>query len=206
MNVFEPVVKALFLGLSTGLSCLGTCMPVLAPLMAGEERRSWHGKLLPFLMFTFGRLAAYLVVGLAAGWAGGTLEGHLPRGIAGASFLGLGALLIVFGLKGGFPNLGLCRKFGSRIDGAQTPFFFGLLMGLNLCPPFLAAFGDVFVSGRVLYGLVFFLVFFVVTTLFLLPTLLFGCLGSVPAARTIAQFAALIVGGLYVVQGLVVIL
>ena len=75
-------------------------------------------------------------------------------------------------------------------------------MGFNLCPPFLLAFTDVFVSGEIYYGLAFFLVFFLVTSLFLLPLIFLGYLSALPSLRQVAQLAALIISVIYLFLGL----
>ncbi len=200
--MLEPVVKAFLLGLSTGAVCLGYCAPVFLPMMLAEERRSFRSKLAPFLQFVGGRFVAYLVFGLLVGWAGERFRSKSPDLIIGLSFLGLAVLLVLYGLLGSFPSLGLCRALSPLWKKVKAPFFFGIFMGFNLCPPFLAAFADVFVAGRVSYGLVFFFVFFIVTSLFLTPFLLVGYLATSATLRTIARFAALLMGVLFLFFGL----
>ncbi len=194
--------KALLLGLATGLFCLGTCAPVLAPLMLGEERKGLWPLLLPFLQFSLGRLLAYAVVGAVAGWAGAGAAPVLTPRRVGASFLALAALMLLYGLKGGFPGWRLCRLAAPLLARLRAPFWFGLLLGFNACPPFLAAMADVFLHGHVAYGLAFFLVFFLVTTLFLLPLVLLGRLSRYLSLRAVGQWAAVIVGVFYLLAGL----
>ena len=202
MTILEPAARAFFLGLSTGVLCIGTCAPALAPFLIGRERRSFREKLAPFLQFVFGRFVAYVLFGAALAWIGG-LPGKPPLPVLiGVSYIGLSILMLLFGLTGGFPGLKLCRLFSPLTNKPAMPLLIGLLMGFNVCPPFVAAAVDVLISGRVLYGVVFFVVFFFVTTLFLLPSVFLGYLGSNPAARTIAQLAALIVGAIYLFMGL----
>jgi len=201
--MFEPVLKALLLGLSTGAVCLGYCAPVFLPLMLAEERKPFRAKLMPFLQFIAGRFIAYLVFGLIVGWAGARFGSKSSDLVIGLSFLGLAVLMVLYGLQGGFPNLSLCKALSPFWQKARAPFLFGMLMGLNFCPPFLAAFADVFVAGRIWYGLVFFFVFFLVTSVFLVPYLFVGYLSSSATLRTIARFAALITGVLFLFFGLV---
>lgn len=61
---------------------------------------------------------------------------------------------------------------------------------------------DVFLHGRIAYGLAFFLVFFLVTTLFLLPLVLLGRLSRTLSLRAVGQWAAVIVGVFYLLAGL----
>ena len=75
-------------------------------------------------------------------------------------------------------------------------------MGFKLCSPFLLAFTDVFVSGEIYYGLTFFLVFFLVTSLFLFPLIFLGYLSALPSLRQVAQLAAIIISVIYLFLGL----
>lgn len=135
--------KALLLALATGLFCLGTCAPVLAPLMLGEERKGPWPLLLPFLQFSLGRLLAYAVVGAVAGWAGAGAAPVLTPRRVGASFLALAALMLLYGLKGGFPGWRLCRLAAPllarlRAVGQWAAVIVGvfyLLAGLRLLIP-----------------------------------------------------------------------
>jgi len=203
MSVFDAAVRALVLGLSTGLLCLGSCAPVLLPVLLAEEKKGAAARWAPFLQFVAGRLAAYLLVGLAAGTAGGLLRGRFPPGLAGIPYLGIGLMMIVYGLVRGFPGLAFCRRLGPVLGRARPPLVLGLFVGFNLCPPFLAALADVVAAGRPGYGLVFFAVFFLVTSLFLLPLAGAGGLARDPVLRAIAQLAAIIAGFFYLILGVI---
>ncbi len=200
--MLAAVGKSFLLALATGLFCLGTCAPVLAPMMLGEERKGFRMKLLPFLQFSLGRLLAYAGIGILAGWAGRSASATLSPLWIGLSFTGLSLLMILYGLKGGFPHWRLCQAVAPFLIRIRTPFWFGLLLGFNICPPFLAAMADVFLHGRIVYGLVFFLVFFLVTTLILLPLVFLGYFAAFFSLRSVAQLAAIIIGVFYLIIGL----
>ena len=200
--MLEPIIKAFLLGLSTGALCLGYCSPVFVPLMLAEQREGFYRKLIPFLQFTLGRFTAYMTFGLMVGWMGSLVVEKVPRLFIGLSFIGLAILMFLYGLKGGFPNLQLCRVISPLLRRIKIPFAFGLFMGFNLCPPFLLAFTDVFVTGEVYYGLAFFLVFFLVTSVFLFPLIFLGYLSVLPSLRQVAQLAALIISVIYLFLGL----
>ena len=125
----------------------------------------------------------------------------IPDLLIGFSFIGLAILMFLYGLKGGFPSLQLCQVISPVLGKIKIPFILGLFMGFNLCPPFLLAFTDVFVSGEIYYGLTFFLVFFLVTSLFLLPLIFLGYLSAFYPMRKVAQLAALIIGIIYLLLG-----
>lgn len=198
----DAIARALLLGLSTGAFCVASCAPVFVPLMLAEERRQMPAKFLPFLQFSLGRLLAYAMVGVLAGWLGRGTAVRVPSTLAGISLLGLASLMIIYGLQGGFPQWRMCRILAPAMSRVKTPFLLGVFLGVNLCPPFLVALADVYLNGRIGYGLVFFLVFFLVTTLFLLPFTLLGYLAKFPSLRTVAQLAAVVVGVLYLLLGL----
>ena len=133
---------------------------------------------------------------------GSIMAEEVPPFLIGFSFIGLAILMFLYGLKGGFPNLQLCQVISPMLRKIKIPFIFGLFMGLHLCPPFLLAFADVFVSGEIYYGVTFFLVFFVVTSLFLFPLIFLGYLSAFSHLRKVAQLAALIIGTIYLLLGL----
>jgi sulfite exporter TauE/SafE len=203
--MIAAAARAALLGLSTGLFCMASCAPVFVPLMLAEERGTAARRLLPFLQFSLGRFIAYTAVGLVAGILGGGIA-RMPRGAAGASFAGLGLLMLLYGLVRGFPQWRPCRAAAPALERARAPFLLGLLLGVNLCPPFIVALSDVLVSGTAAYGIAFFSVFFLVTTLFLLPFLFLGRLAKVEAIRTVARLAAAIVGAVYLYMGLGILL
>lgn len=192
--------KALALGLSTGLFCTGFCLPLLGPVVlsqAGGVRRSL-GRVALFLA---GRLVAYLLFGTLFGLAGGTL-GRLV-GVKSwllPSLYGLlGLSLIGYGLVQSFPHVGFCRAFAPRFSSGWYVAALGFLAGINLCPPFLLAVTTVLDVGGALRGALFFLVFFLATSVYLAPMLLAGLAGRLAAVRFGARIAAVVAGGYFIV-------
>ena len=68
------IVRALSLGFSTGVFCLGFCYPILGPLLL-SRRESTGGYARSLTLFLAGRLAAYLLFGLITGMVGGSMSG-----------------------------------------------------------------------------------------------------------------------------------
>jgi sulfite exporter TauE/SafE len=200
--MWAAALKAALLGLSTGVLCLGYCAPALAPILMGHEQRRWHERMRPLLWFLVGRFLAYAVTGVLAGWAGRFLVSHISSTLAGAVYLAIAALLILYSLMQKFPGLSLCHYFYSSRGGQMGYFVLGLLLGFNLCPPFLAALADVLVAGSVWYGLVFFLSFFIITSLFFLPLLLLTTISFKPEIRQIGRMAAFLSGVVYGLMGI----
>jgi sulfite exporter TauE/SafE len=194
--------KAGLLGLSTGLMCMATCAPALIPILTGTESSIEKNKYQLFSNFLCGRLIAYLFVGISASLVGQILMPRFSTRLIGITFICLSIMLILFALVNGFPHLNFCKVIASRWPERQVPLFAGLLLGLNPCPPFIAGITDVMVNGHVVYGLLFFLTFFITTSLFLIPFVLFRFLARYGDIRKIGQLSALLSGMIYMVMGL----
>lgn len=194
--------KALLLGLSTGPFCLGYCLPVLFPLACAGGTSALLSRLRMLGQFSLGRLFAYLAFGALAGYMGGRLEHPLVTDVSGCGLVALSLIMIVYGLLTGFPKLGLCARLGRFLPVRYLPLGLGFLTGLNVCPPFLMAVGYVFTLGQVLGGITFFALYFLITTLWLLPVALVGAAARIEKVRWLAQLSALAAGVLFLWMGL----
>ena len=202
----KALVEPALLGFSSGLVCLASCGPVLLPALAAAGA-GWRDTGLLLGAFLAGRLAGYLGFATLA-WAAG-LALPLPAPMNGAVFavvhLGLAAALVLFAVLPRAPRAAPCsqapatarRAALARRLGVVGPAAMGLLSGLNLCPPFIAA--DVRVAeGRSLPGaLGFFLLFFVGTAIWFLPFLGVAGLRRFAAVRTVAVLTAIVVAAFY---------
>lgn len=196
------LAKALLLGLSTGPFCLGYCLPVLFPLACAGGKSALPGRLRMLGEFSLGRMVAYLLFGALAGWLGGRMEHPLLASISAWGLVVLSVLLIAYGLVTGFPKLGLCSRLKPLLPFRYLPLGLGFLTGLNVCPPFLMATAYVFTMGRVWSGIAFFAIYFLTTTLWLLPILFAGAAARVEQVRWLAQLSALTAGLLFLWMGL----
>lgn len=202
-------MQPFLLGLASGATCLAYCAPVLVPLMLGEARGIARSLFL-LAQFLGGRLAGYLLFGFAA-WATGRLApaGAPHRGLAfGIAYAALAVLLLVYGVLrpptvcAGEPR-GI-RALLSRWPAA-LPAGLGFLTGVNLCPPFLLAFAGAADSPSVWGSLLFFLLFFVGTSVFMVPLSLAGGLRRFQAVRIVGRLAAVCVGLYYLYVGVLLI-
>lgn len=194
------ILKALALGFSTGIFCLGYCYPLLAPLMLSREEPSFRKTALSLALFLSGRLAAYLLFG--------TLVGLLGRLVTDISlfrtlilpllFLLLGVLLVLYGVFKNLPTWRLCLIAGACFEKRELLFLFGFLAGLNLCPPFLLALSFAVSLAQIWKSLLFFLFFFLATSVFLLPFLLSSLLSRFNTVRRAARIVAVISGAWFV--------
>jgi sulfite exporter TauE/SafE len=85
------------------------------------------------------------------------------------------------------------------------PALLGLLTGLSLCPPFIAALAGATGQTSLVSSLLFFISFFIATSLYLLPLPFAGLLGRFQEIRITARLAAGIVGCYYLYRGLIMI-
>lgn len=200
------VEKALLLGLSTGPYCLGFCLPVLFPLTCAGGRTQLRQRVRILAEFSLGRLLAYLAFGALTGFLGQRLTAPHAARIAGGAILGLALLLLGFGLMNTFPRLGLCQRLQRRLPRRRFPALLGLFTGLNACPPFLLAVTYVFTLGRVGGGLAFFAIYFMVTSLFMIPMLFVGHAAKYVQVRWVAQFASILAGVVFGWMGILLLL
>jgi len=206
------VLEGFALGLASGPACVVTCTPVLGPWLVAERggpAAPWR----PLAEFLIGRLIAYGLFAVAAWWLARALseETIFRAWIFGLANTALGVVLIPYGLRR-TPDraAGHCGhhrdgRLGARL--AQTiptrmPLLLGFFLGLNLCPPFLLATTAAAQTESLGGSLLFFFLFFLGTSLWLLPFPLFGALGRVPSLAVIARFSAAIVGLYYAYLGI----
>jgi sulfite exporter TauE/SafE len=189
--------KALALGLSTGLFCAGFCVPLVGPLVLGDERGRSAARIGLFLL---GRLVAYLLFGLVFGLAGHALGRIWAVKTVAVPVLYalLGLLMVGYGLVRSFPHLGLCRVLDPRVKSDWYLAVVGFLAGINLCPPFLLAVTTVMDAGGALQGIVFFFVFFLATSVYLVPLLFAGLLNRFGSVRFAARVASVVAGAYFV--------
>lgn len=194
----QLAAKALLLGLSTGLFCVGFCVPLLGPVMLSREKPGLRDSAASVGLFLAGRLAAYLLFGLVFGALGGVLSRvwSVKTVFVPVVYAVLGILMIVYGLIQNFPHIGLCRALSPRFQSRWYLALLGFLAGINICPPFLLAVTAVLDVGGALPGMLFFLVFFVATSVYLLPLLFSGLVSRFREVR-IAARAVAVIAGLY---------
>lgn len=182
------ILEGFLLGLSTGTSCIMACYPVFLPYLCSKlEGFNENNK--KFLSFTFGRFISYIFVGILLGLLGYYALKFIPPEfevyLRRISWIAAGILLILNGLNFEFPELKLCKNTKLLTNKKVSSFGIGFLAGLNLCPPFLAAASRVFGLGSktpifaMLEGALYFILFFIGTTVFLLPLILVGTLNKI---------------------------
>jgi sulfite exporter TauE/SafE len=200
-------MQGFLLGLANGTTCLAFCVPVLVPFLM-HEGSDVRQNLLALLKFLGGRMGGYLLVGLLA-WATGSLllQAVGFQGLViGAAYVGLAVLLLVAVLRKKAPAPDACAFEGARARlsrwPALLPVGMGFLAGLKICPPLLLAFTDAASSGTLAGSLVFFLVFFLGTSVYFVPIPFLGMFRRVAALQIVGRFAAVIVALYYLYAGI----
>ena len=206
------MMQGFLLGLSTGITCLAYCSPVLIPYLLGEGKsiRQTASTLSQFLL---GRLLGYLLFAVFAWLVSyylGTLTDRREM-LMGFIYILLASFLFWYGLsQSAAPCAG--RSLHARLTRmvlchpALVPLVMGLLTGLNLCPPFLLAFAAAGENPTLTHSLLFFLSFFLGTTLFFLPIPLLGACKCIPSLKIIGKLAAAVMSIYYFYTGMLMIM
>jgi len=193
---FQYIAEGFTLGLATGISCAVFCIPVFIGLASRSINTITPRIDLGF--FLVGRLIAYLFIGILFSGVGARVGFITILDVVSKIFIA--ALLIVWGIKGvreSDKDKVACpaKKFVKTV-----PFMAGILTGLSPCPPFIAGITRVFVIGDMLAGLLYFLGFYVATSLFLIPALATGLFTYRKEVKLVASFVAIIFGIFFIFQ------
>ena len=204
--------EGILLGLGTGSVCLAYCGPVVIPFLLGENKNIGTNFIYISLFLT-GRLAAYIVIGIIAGIAGVLFfqPSGLKDVIIGISYILLSILLVVYGfyrIKG--VCLGEVQTKVSEKYGGKTPYLVpvigGIFTGLNICPPFILAIAQAVATHHVFNSVLFFIMFFIGTSLYFIPLPFIGIFNKQNVLRIIGKFASILAGLLYLYKGITLIL
>jgi hypothetical protein len=175
-----------------------------------HEGQTVRQNLVMLFRFLGGRMGGYLIFGLLA-WATGNLllqaVGYQAL-IIGVAYVGLAAVLLVAVLRKKAPS-GACAFEGARATLSRWPAFLpigmGFLAGLKICPPLLLAFTDAASTGTLVGSLIFFLAFFLGTSVYFIPIPFLGMFRRVSALQIVGKFAAVIVALYYLYAGILLL-
>lgn len=197
------MARALTLGLSTGFFCLGTCAPVLMSLFASGEQAGLKSHARGLVIFLGGRLAGYCLFGAASFAAGQALGAHSPSltVLLPAGEVLLGGVMLLHATLHRLPHLISCRRAHRWFGRHKLLFAAGFFTGINLCPPFLLAVAQAMRGGSMLQSVAFFVVFFLTTSLYLLPLVLSGLATRYSEIRAAARIACGIGGLWFILRG-----
>ena len=159
------ILEALTLGILYGLGpCTIFCAPVMVPLAMSFSKDGKDG-LRHTLIFSFGRVISYAILGGLSGFAGTALSGVVSKEIVGGFIISIGVLVFLRR----YPKK--C-SFIKRFKGRHASFSSGIMLGLSPCYPLIGLLSLAALSGNPITGLLMGLVFGLGTTV--TPLLLLG--------------------------------
>jgi len=177
-------------GLSVGVYCIGICLPVFIPILL-SQRRHLRSAFWVVLEFSLGRLLGYILFGAIIGWLGWKIDNPVIRLVISLGSIILAFLMIAYTL--GFWALG-AKACSRRFNRIKIPFVVGFLTGINVCPPFLASIGYIFNLRSVIQGMGYFLMFFLGTSVYIVPMGFLYVLTSSKLFRKIALASGFLAG------------
>ncbi|MBI2193640.1 MAG: sulfite exporter TauE/SafE family protein [Planctomycetes bacterium] len=196
------LIEGFGLGLSTGIYCLGACAPILIPFVMVESRPNWRSNLWLTGQFLLGRLIAYVLFAAGASLLGQLASSRLPTWLVPAGLLLSGILMLAYAAAPREAWPGLCPAVCRRFPAARMPLLLGFLVGINVCPPFLAAMTRVIDLHHTGLSILYFLAFFVGTTLYVLPVILVTPIARIARLKSIGWLACVIAGTWFCASGI----
>jgi sulfite exporter TauE/SafE len=210
---FVALGEAVALGLASGPVCLAACGPVLVPtLLAGNRGIRPAANYLT--VFLSARLTGYLLFAAVA-WQLGALI-SLPAAtrlvLTAAVYTLLAVVMLWYAWSSRLAPAHACaasklvhigdpapQRNAGRVAG---PAALGLLTGLNLCPPFVAAGIRAAQSASMMQALAFFALFFLGTSIWFIPFTAIGCVTRNEAVVTVARITMALVALYYLFLGI----
>lgn len=169
-----------------------------------SEERSFSKNAIEILKFLAGRLGGYCCVGLLAGYLGERFDSKILRLATNLSFIFLSLILLAY-------LLGLIRQEKNSCPArnfiaGRGPLLMGFFLGINLCPPFLLSVTYVFSRHNSFYGLIYFLLFFLSSSVYFLPLFFTGLLSKAQEFRHAARFSGFLICAIFFSYGVYSIL
>lgn len=192
------LIQPLLVGLSVGAFCLTYCFPFMGSFITAEER-PLKKNFFVVLEFLLGRLVGYLCFGLLAGYLGKRFDSEGLRFATNISYIFLSIILALY-LAGLIKKTGIFCYSAKFLKG-KSPFILGFFMGVNLCPPFLLSVAYVMDQQSVLYGILYFALFFLASSVYFLPLVFMGMLSRVKEFQTAARLSGFLVAAIFFVYG-----
>jgi len=193
----EKVLMGFLSGFSSGIYCVGACLPIFIPLLL-SQKQNLRSSFRVTIEFSLGRLLGYLLFGLMVGFLGEKLQlDWVYKTTFGLTAI-LGGLLVAYALK--------LIKYPSacpmRWNKIKAPILLGFLMGMNVCPPFLASLSYVFTLKSAFLSVVYFLMFFLGVSIYILPLSFLGLLTKHSWVQKMARFSGVFSGLYFIYWGI----
>ena len=207
----DVLIQPFLLGISVGIFCFTYCVPFIAPYLVSEQRKLKRNFKI-ILEFILGRLIGYILFGAIFGYLGEKIASQTVNLILIIALMVLSVILIFYALGLLKPKGFFCLAPSSLAKGGgsaryakfreKVPILMGFLMGINICPPFLMSLAYVFTLHSAVKGIIYFLFFFLGTTIYFLPITLLGFLGKMKEFRLVARISGVIVGLVFLIYGI----
>jgi hypothetical protein len=204
-------MRGFLLGLANGTVCIASCAPVIIPYILGEGKSVRHNAVV-LGQFLAGRLLGYLCFALLAWMTGVIILQNFAHQqiILGIAYIVLGGLLLIYSFVKPKKRCAVNASPSSlEVVAAKwptlLPICFGVLTGLNLCPPFLLIFTEAASAESLGRSLFFFWAFFLGTSIYFIPFTFLGFLKRFPQLRTIGRMTAILIALYYLYVGVMTI-
>ncbi len=205
--------EAMLLGLTSGPACIASCGPVLVPsLLAEPGGLRLNTRYLGTFLGT--RFVGYLLFAIVVGEIGAAAS--LPQAgrplVFGAVHVLLAAVLVWYARTAGRSCAGECAAPAlvpigvTAKRGVPGAAVLGLLTGVSLCPPFIAAGVRAAELGSVVGAALFFTMFFIGTSVWFVPFVGLGCVRRNEAILTVARMAMVLIALYYAFLGAAMLL
>ncbi len=212
------MIEGLILGLSSGLSCLTSCGPVILPWLAAEGQ-SVLSTARRLVLFVLGRYIGYLAFAFLAWSLGSALgtHGRMRAQAMGMAYIAIAITLLAYAWASRFRSCddpAPCPVHAMQSRTRQlagyfrqaTPIVLGALTGLNVCPPFIAA-GLRASAERTAGGaLVFFTWFFLGTSVWFVPAVAIGWLRRIEGLTIVARMMTVLIAAYYAYLGAIALI
>lgn len=194
------LINGFLLGISSGINCIIACCPYLVPFFL-SEKRSMRTNLFIVFEYLAGRMLAYIILGVISGIIGQAFNELKISGMIYSIFFILSSIMLFFYL------LGVTFEFrpGGKIFNTvaeRVPFVVGFFNGLNFCPPLIAAFSYGIAAKSIFNSIIFFILFFSGTSIYMLVFIFFGFLTSIENLRNAGRIAGFLVAGWFLIKGI----
>ena len=200
--MLDQLVSGLLAGLSTGIYCLGTCLPIFIPLIIGSKH-NLKSSFKVVVEFSLGRLLGYLLFGGLVSFLGQVIMVDLVHQLVALATGLTGLLLIAYSIGFLAKKIKFCQIFFTKV---KVPLLLGFLTGINVCPPFLASLTYVFNLPNVLSSLLYFFSFFIGTSLYIIPAGFFGWFSDDNWLQKLARICGIMVGAWFVYRSIIILL
>lgn len=188
MSIF--LTQGFLLGLAMGTTCVATCGPIYGPFLL-QRQRSVGGSFRALMGIFAGRFVTYAAFGMVAGLIGAKATIlHRPMFRFSAYLIAAALLIVSTVININFEKRCAVSRWSRFI---YNPFILGAVTGLNFCPSFLVALTKAIMLAGALAGMLFFISFFVGTSIYMLPLSLFGVMANKKLFRIIGRVASIAV-------------